>query len=922
MHILHLSDLQATTEDQDLHTVWDAVASALGKRRFDVIIVSGDLTKRTRHAEPPEMQFAVAVLFKQFYPPERQAKYDELKTFAARTLLRQLSLPERERIIFVPGSHDVDWRSPKRASLDTLWRKNGEDHAARVKDVQHFLDEFYDGALTGQNKPFSLLEPCGYGDWSAHVFPANGVAFYGFSSCHCNGEHRRGSRISPDAVNAARIHAEKHAKQLLRIAVWHHGFSGEPGRPDHLTLRDIEVVRSGGFEIGFHGHSHNADFVAADLLNDRFVLVSTGSLGAKKTEREETSGNHFSIVELYPTRLSIEVWEKDDQQSYRPNDRRYRKIGLRGRTPQAKERASWSERNSRTMIVTPSGIAETHVTLERVRATGPITIAVIEPPPVNWRIHAATDGFGDVDHQERKLHDRRCKVTLSTGPAAGTDGLREYARLNWSYTASNYIVVNQAELALLDRPQPWYPQVKQYALAEEWPAAEGWAACSHQLRFDCDELVLRLRFVPELSGVTQPAVAIEDARPLVERFQDHGASERPWERVEAEEKRCVLKKEEHEATLTVLAPVVGCRYSIAYLPRDRGKPHGDQARILAEHLLSRCRKEQTEGDLPLVADLVRAISDCPRPLFPPTSVPPSKDPQPSPRLLSAQGTWVGCIWDFTARRLFPAFGELSPESWATRFAAGAGVAGHSFRFCSFAAYHRTIENDKSVIYQDTPEPYDSHSPEYQWVCCFPIRLAPEGPAIGVVWFASAEKRPRNPIEIGLDSFVRQIVTPGPDNEAVRQRDELDSRINVAFWTVLADGGHFPEQDGYRRFARKVLDRLRPERDASPHPGGPGHLPSGPTPRAGALTGAQHAQLVETLMAAFPDVSSLRQMLRFQLDASLDAIAIGSDLKDIVFNVIKDAEAKGRTQDLVIAARKENPGNPLLRAFAQQVGLLL
>jgi hypothetical protein len=91
-------------------------------------------------------------------------------------------------------------------------------------------------------------------------------------------------------------------------------------------------------------------------------------------------------------------------------------------------------------------------------------------------------------------------------------------------------------------------------------------------------------------------------------------------------------------------------------------------------------------------------------------------------------------------------------------------------------------------------------------------------------------------------------------------------------------------------------------------------------RSALLNGRQYEQLSEALIAAFPDVAKLQHMLRFKLDKSLDEIALGNSLKDISFRVIGRAEAEGWTAQLVAAAREANPGNPLLSAFAQQLGL--
>lgn len=88
-----------------------------------------------------------------------------------------------------------------------------------------------------------------------------------------------------------------------------------------------------------------------------------------------------------------------------------------------------------------------------------------------------------------------------------------------------------------------------------------------------------------------------------------------------------------------------------------------------------------------------------------------------------------------------------------------------------------------------------------------------------------------------------------------------------------------------------------------------------------LTGQQYQQFAAALLDAFPSQMKLVQMLRFRLDKNLPAISLGTNLQDIVFDLIGAAEAEGWTAKLLAAARESNPGNPELLAFAQQFGLV-
>lgn len=86
-------------------------------------------------------------------------------------------------------------------------------------------------------------------------------------------------------------------------------------------------------------------------------------------------------------------------------------------------------------------------------------------------------------------------------------------------------------------------------------------------------------------------------------------------------------------------------------------------------------------------------------------------------------------------------------------------------------------------------------------------------------------------------------------------------------------------------------------------------------------GSQYQQFMNILLRAYQEgPAGLKRMLKFQLDKDLDAIALGSDLTEIIFKVIQNAEARGWTAKLMVAARADNPDNAQLLAFVQQFGL--
>jgi len=85
-----------------------------------------------------------------------------------------------------------------------------------------------------------------------------------------------------------------------------------------------------------------------------------------------------------------------------------------------------------------------------------------------------------------------------------------------------------------------------------------------------------------------------------------------------------------------------------------------------------------------------------------------------------------------------------------------------------------------------------------------------------------------------------------------------------------------------------------------------------------LSGSQKKAFQQALLSAFPDRQALRQMVSFELEENLAAIAGSRRLRDVIFNLIEWANSRGRMEDLLRAVQKENPTNPDLAAFIESL----
>jgi len=87
-----------------------------------------------------------------------------------------------------------------------------------------------------------------------------------------------------------------------------------------------------------------------------------------------------------------------------------------------------------------------------------------------------------------------------------------------------------------------------------------------------------------------------------------------------------------------------------------------------------------------------------------------------------------------------------------------------------------------------------------------------------------------------------------------------------------------------------------------------------------LTGSQAKQFQEALLSAYPSRSALTRMVKFGLDENLDTITSSGNLSETDFELITWAEAQGRLEALLAAARAEAPGNVLLQKLERQLML--
>jgi hypothetical protein len=722
---------------------------AIAGRQFDAIVVSGDLTQRAERHE-----------------------YAALDAFARHSLLPRLKREEARRIIFVPGNHDVSWghsklafsplqralehkelseyqRNPdlSRLRLDlgptggVQWfeKRSQEAYVLRFLEFQRFQDGFYGKQPSEQNgsdRSFDLLSFNGDADFSAHVFDAEQMVFYGFNSCFANDSFWHGAHIAPNAITQARKHALGLPKDYLKVAVWHHGIEGERTRPDRLPLTEIAQLRAAGFRVGFHGHVHNSSFDVRDFLSSRFVIVSTGSLGAASEDRPDAVGNQFSIVRLLPTSVGVDLYELDErEQVYCLKGTARRKTYFIPDDLDAHKGAS-AKHVLRTLRLDGHGIAEVEVVLKDVSFDGPITLA------------APSGSLSNCQHDEDAFVDGQDPVRVSETPSE--DGSFRYqiimdrggasSKVQWKFRVANAFALNSEETQL-------FPQRR---------AEVGWDVWSHLVSIDTDSLTLELDFPEGNSPPTEVRSRVE--RPRIEQGKVR------WERVPSEELRCKKGIVGSRLTLEVAAPMQSYSYGLEFRLAAGGLAPSQDAVLAMNDVLGRCLDsvqgaEELRGSLRTVVQRALALS--------------LGGESQAIQDWSEEGIIFSLmLWDHSRRVLRPVAGFFPPVGWTTEFRHGAGVAGHSFRFGAPAAWSHERGVKRSLV----KVPARPGHQDYDWIICCPLMEKFGGASVGVVSVAARDTN--SDLKQRLKSHAREAA-PNEPGQLLTATYEL----NVGFWSL-------------------------------------------------------------------------------------------------------------------------------------------
>ena len=276
-------------------------------RAPDLIVVSGDIIQGIS-SDVPEPDKCL------------REQYDEASDFLARLKERFVG-GDRERVIIVPGNHDVSAyhldkslelvdvlpdrktelinqlfipESPLRWSwteLNLYKIADPEMYAQRMAAFAQFYTNFYNRERTYDLDPAKQVDIFDYPEFDLTVV--------GFSSCYNNDLYNRQGAIHPGCIAEAGMRLRHPSfSSRLRIAVWHHNAEGLPARSDYMDPDLIQNLIDRGFSLGLHGHQHRPQYLDTRFrhgIERKITVISAGTICGGPNF---SHGRAYNIIEL------------------------------------------------------------------------------------------------------------------------------------------------------------------------------------------------------------------------------------------------------------------------------------------------------------------------------------------------------------------------------------------------------------------------------------------------------------------------------------------------------------------------------------------------------------------------------------------------------------------------------------------------
>lgn len=233
----------------------------------------------------------------------------------------------RERVIILPGNHDVSFNDvmgsvqkieipaePERKAklvselftpnsrLRWSWRElcffKITDDVRYCNRFRHFAttyERFYQGHRSYPSAPEHQFDVFDYPDLSFCVVALN--------SCFNNDPlHRSGSFHPNTLTEACRIALKPDRAGWLAAAVWHHNLRGGPAQDDYLDAEFLQLLIDSGVSLGFHGHQHLPECIderyRISKKTRKMTIISASTLCSEPPKLSPGVPRSYNIVEI------------------------------------------------------------------------------------------------------------------------------------------------------------------------------------------------------------------------------------------------------------------------------------------------------------------------------------------------------------------------------------------------------------------------------------------------------------------------------------------------------------------------------------------------------------------------------------------------------------------------------------------------
>ena len=303
IRILHLSDIHLGTSDQAkkyFAQLATDLTQNLKVKQLNYLVLSGDIAN---YSTIEEYNAAFELVDK---------------------LVNRYGL-NPDRVITVPGNHDLSWDLSEEAYDFVSKRKLPKtlkeeeyidagnlgafirDEERYQKRFKHFSDRFY-------KKVYSRTYPLEYDQQAIlHPCPEDKILFLALNSCwELDHHYKDRASINPNAIsNAIDQILTRNYDDWLKIAVWHHPVTSSESMKNVAFLEQLAVNR---FQVAMHGHIHEAKKENFQYDTDRGIhIIAAGTFGAPIKEQVTGIPLQYNLLVLNPDngKLTVETRKKE-----------------------------------------------------------------------------------------------------------------------------------------------------------------------------------------------------------------------------------------------------------------------------------------------------------------------------------------------------------------------------------------------------------------------------------------------------------------------------------------------------------------------------------------------------------------------------------------------------------------------------------